>query len=38
MRNCFFGGVIHAVLLLQNGHRDRVASDIAGFITAEPQP
>jgi hypothetical protein len=23
MRNCFFGGAMHAVLLLQKGHNDR---------------
>jgi len=28
MRNCFFGGAMHAVLLLQNGHGDQLASDI----------
>ena len=32
MRRCFFGGAIYAVLLLQKGHGDRVAADIAGFI------
>jgi len=32
MRSCFFGGAIYAVLLLQKGHGDRVAADIAGFI------
>jgi hypothetical protein len=37
MRNCFFGGAIHAVLLLQKGHGGHVASDIAGFINEEPQ-
>jgi hypothetical protein len=37
MRNCFFGGAIHAVFLLQNGHGDQLASDIAGFIMKEPQ-
>jgi hypothetical protein len=37
MRNCFFGGAMHAVLLLQNGHDDQLASDIAGFIMKEPQ-
>jgi hypothetical protein len=37
MRNCFFGGAMHAVLLLQNGHGDQLASDIAGFIMKEPQ-
>jgi hypothetical protein len=34
MRNCFFGGAMH---LLQNGHADELASDIAGFITEQPQ-
>jgi hypothetical protein len=37
MRNCFFGGAMHAVFLLQNGHGDQLASDIAGFIKEEPQ-
>jgi hypothetical protein len=37
MRNCFFGGAMHAVLLLQNGHGDQLASDIAGFTTKEPR-
>ena len=37
MCNCFFGGAMHAVLLLQNGHGDQLASDIAGFIMDEPQ-
>jgi hypothetical protein len=37
MRNCFFGGAMHAVLLVQNGHSDQLASDIAGFIMKEPQ-
>ena len=32
MRNCFFGGAMHAVLLVQKGHGDQLASDIAGFI------
>ena len=36
MRNCFFGGAMYAVLLLQNGHGDQLASDIAGFIRKEP--
>jgi hypothetical protein len=36
MRNCFFGGAMHAVLLLQKGHRDQLASDIAEFFTEEP--
>jgi hypothetical protein len=35
MRNCFFGGAMHAVLLLQNGHGDQLAADFAGFITGE---
>ena len=37
MRNCFFGGAMHAVFLLQKGHGDQLASDIAGFIMDEPQ-
>ena len=37
MRNCFFGGAVHAVLLLQKGHGDRLASDIAGFLIEKPQ-
>ena len=37
MRNCFFGGAIHAVLLVQKGHGDHVASDIASFIMEVPQ-
>ena len=37
MRNCFFGGAMHAVYLLQNGHGDQLASDIACFITEERQ-
>jgi len=37
MCNCFFGGAMHAVLLLQNGHGDQLASDIAGFIMKAPQ-
>jgi hypothetical protein len=37
MYNCFFGGAMHAVLLLQNGHSDKLASDIAAFIMKEPQ-
>jgi len=32
-----FGGAMHAVLLLHNGHGDKLASDIAGFIMKEPQ-
>jgi hypothetical protein len=37
MRNCFFGGAVHAVLLLQKGHGHQLASDIAGFIMEEPK-
>jgi hypothetical protein len=37
MRSCFFGGAIYAVLLLQKGHGDQLACDIAGFITEEPR-
>jgi hypothetical protein len=37
MRNCFFGGAMHAVLLVQKGHGDQLTSDIAGFIMEEPQ-
>ena len=37
MRNCFFGGAMHAVFLLQKGHGDQLAADIAGFIREEPQ-
>jgi hypothetical protein len=36
MRNCFFGGAVHAVLLLQKGHGDQLASDIASFVMEEP--
>jgi hypothetical protein len=28
---------MHAVFLLQKGHGDRLAADIAGFIKEEPQ-
>jgi len=35
MRNCFFGGAMHAVFLLQKGHRQQLTSDIAGFINEE---
>jgi hypothetical protein len=38
MRNCFFGGAMHAVFLLQKGHGEQLASDIAGFIMDEPLP
>ena len=37
MRNCFFGGAVHAVLLLQEGHGNQLASDIVGFLMEEPQ-
>jgi hypothetical protein len=37
MRDCFFGGAMHAVLLLQKGHGARLTSDIARYITKEPQ-
>jgi hypothetical protein len=37
MRNCFFGGAMHAVFLLQKGHGNQLAADIAGFIKEEPQ-
>jgi hypothetical protein len=37
MCNCFFGGAMYAVHLLQNGHGDQLISDIAGFITEQPQ-
>ena len=37
MRSCFFGGAIYVVLLLQKGHGDRVAADIAGFIAEKPR-
>jgi hypothetical protein len=37
MRNCFFDGAMRAVLLLQKGHGDQLASDIVGFIMEEPQ-
>jgi hypothetical protein len=36
MRDCFFGGAIHAVLLLQKGGGDQLACDIARYITQEP--
>src|SRR5215472_3276352 len=31
-RDCFVAGAIYAVLLLQSGHGDQLARDIAGFI------
>jgi hypothetical protein len=36
MRNCFFAGAVHTVLLLQKGYGDQLASDIAGFVAEEP--
>jgi hypothetical protein len=35
MRNCFFGGAVHAVLLLEKGHGDQLAADIASFLIEE---
>jgi len=37
MRACFFGGASYAVLLLQKGHGNQVACDIAGFLTEQPR-
>ena len=37
MRNCFFGGAMRAVFLLQKGHGDQLVADIAGFINEEPR-
>ena len=37
LRNCFFGEAVYALLLLQKGHGDQLACDIAGFMTEEPQ-
>jgi len=37
MRNCFYGGAMHAGFLLQKGHGDELAAEIAGFIEEEPQ-
>ena len=37
MRDCFFGGAMHAVLLLQRGQGEQLTADIARFITEEPQ-
>jgi hypothetical protein len=36
MRDWFFGGAMHAVLLVQKGHGEQLASDIARFIMEEP--
>jgi hypothetical protein len=42
-RDCFVAGAIYAVLLLQRGHGDQLARDIAGFIdeassSSPPEP
>jgi len=37
MRDCFFGGAMHAVLLLRRGRGEQLTADIARFITEEPQ-
>ena len=37
MRNCFFAGAVHAVLLLQKGHGDELISDITEFIKEQLQ-
>src|SRR5215469_11288616 len=38
-RDCFVAGAIYAVVLLQRGHGDQLARDIAGFINeASPPP
>jgi hypothetical protein len=37
MRNCFLGGAVRAVLLLQKGHGDQLAANIASFLGEEPQ-
>jgi hypothetical protein len=37
MPSCFVGGAKHAVLLLQTGHGDQLASDIASFLVEGPQ-
>ena len=37
MCNCFFAGAMHAVFLVQKGHGDQLASDIADFVMEEPQ-
>ena len=36
MRTCFLCGATHAVFLLDNGHGDQLADDIAGFLREEP--
>ena len=36
MRDCFFGGAMHAVLLLQKSHGARLTSDIARYIADQP--
>jgi hypothetical protein len=37
MRICFFYGAMHAVFLLDDGHGDQLAADIAGFLREEPR-
>jgi hypothetical protein len=37
MRNCFFGGAMHSVFLLQRGQGDQLVVDIAEFMKEEPQ-
>jgi len=37
MRDCFFGGAMHAVLLLRRGQSEQLTADIGRFITEEPQ-
>ena len=42
-RDCFVAGAIYAVLLLQRGHGDQLARDIAGFLnegspSSRPEP
>jgi hypothetical protein len=37
MRTCFFSGATLALFLLQKGHGDQLAVDIASFIREPPQ-
>ena len=37
-RDCFVAGAIYAVLLLQSGHGNQLARDIAGFINEASPP
>ena len=37
MRDHFFGRATQTVLLLQKGHVDQVACDIAGFLSKQPR-